>query len=340
LFAKYGLDVELHREVSWTQIRDKVVYGELDAAHAPASLPFITNLCLDSDQCACVTGLVLSLQGNGILLSNRLWTAGARDAASLRKLIFRDWGRRTYTLGVVFPYSSHRFLLRQWLQQGGIDPDVEVRIVAMPPAQMFPALTLGYLDGYCVGEPWITVAAAAGAGRRVAGSDQLAPYHPEKALMVTRDFAENRADEHERLIAALLEACAACERPEVKSSLSQLLSQPRYISASAQCILEGLSGSSSGDGASSTRVPEHPIFHRCNANDPTDGKASWIMDHLYDLLEHDVLKIPTYGRVRALKNVFRRDIFERARDRVDPEAGLIDIFDPQRSHGGREVSAA
>ena len=32
-FEKYGLHVTLQREVSWANIRDRVAFGELDAAH-------------------------------------------------------------------------------------------------------------------------------------------------------------------------------------------------------------------------------------------------------------------------------------------------------------------
>ena len=56
--------------------------GELDAAHAPAGLPFMANLGVDSDPCACVSGLVLSLEGNAITLSRRLWESGVQDAAT------------------------------------------------------------------------------------------------------------------------------------------------------------------------------------------------------------------------------------------------------------------
>src|SRR5271166_977926 len=68
LFAKYELDVELRRENSWASLRDRLVNGDLDAAQAPATLPFLANLGLESDPCECVSGLILSLQGNAITL--------------------------------------------------------------------------------------------------------------------------------------------------------------------------------------------------------------------------------------------------------------------------------
>jgi ABC-type nitrate/sulfonate/bicarbonate transport system substrate-binding protein len=230
----------------------------------------------------------------------------------LKDLIFRDWGRRTYTFGVVFPYSSQFFLLRQWLKSGGINPDVEVRVVIVPPSQMFPSLRLGYLDGYCVGEPWSSVAVEAGAGVCVATSEQLAPFHPEKVLMVRREFAEHRSEDHERLIAALIEACAWCDRVEHRNYLCDLLARPQYVNAPVECLRAGLLGPFALGERRFSQFPDHTIFSRRNANDPTDEKAAWVMDQLYELMERRVLKTPTYGRVPALKNVFRRDIYERA----------------------------
>jgi len=36
LFKQRGLRVALQREVGWATIREKILYGELDAAQAPA----------------------------------------------------------------------------------------------------------------------------------------------------------------------------------------------------------------------------------------------------------------------------------------------------------------
>ena len=298
LFQKYDLEVELHRETSWATLRDKVIYGQLDAAHAPATLPFLANLGLESDPCACISGLVLSLQGNAIAVSRQLWDQGVRDAASLRHQIYRTWGKRTYTFGVAFTFSTQDLLLRRWFKSAGIAPDAEIRIVAIPPEQMFPTLKLGYIDGYCVGEPWTTVAVQAGVACRVATSAELAPLHPEKVLMVRQSFATGRADEHERLLAALLEACISCQQPENGALLSELLCQPHYVNAPAECLKSGL-------------VEGMTIFQGDDANDPGNDKARWLMDELYELLKETVFKYQKQERTPVLKNIFRRDIFTR-----------------------------
>ena len=320
LFAKYGLEVELRRQAGWANLRDKVIYGELDAAHAPATLPFLSNIGLESDPCACVSAMVLSLQGNAITISRKLWDQGVHDAQSLREHIYKNWRRRTIRLGVVFSFSSQEFLLRQWLKTAGINPDIETRIVTVPPEQMFPTLKLGYIDGYCVGEPWNALAVQAGVGMVIATGAQLAPRHPEKVLMVRQSFAAGRADEHERLLAALLEACAFCDLPANRPMLAEMLAHSQYVNAAAECVGAGLGEALHGNAYGPVGQRGNPIFHRDNANDPSDERARWLMDGLYGLLTESEFRARNPGRAPVLKNVFRRDIFRRAKALLDQSA--------------------
>ena len=324
LFEKYDLEVQLQRESSWVSLRDKVIFGDLDAAHAPATLPFLANLGLESDPCACVSGMVLSLQGNAITLSRRLWDQGVRSAATLRERIYKDWGKRTYTFGVVSSFSSQELLLRQWLKSAGIVPETEVRIVAVPSSQMFPTLKLGYIDGYCVGEPWTSVAVQAGVGVCVATSADLAPLHPEKVLMVRQSFAAGRAEEHERLLAALLEACAFCDVPQNRPLLSEMLAYPQYVNAPTECVKAGLVGPFQMGDRKVEGLSDLAIFHEHDANEPTDQKARWIMDGLYELLQQSLFKNKALGHAPVLKNIFRHDTFERAKAALlDPCGQLV-----------------
>ncbi|MFO1478392.1 MAG: CmpA/NrtA family ABC transporter substrate-binding protein [Verrucomicrobiota bacterium] len=321
LFGKYELAVELVRESKWDQLRDKLMCRQLDAVEAPCSLPFVSNLTLESDQCAAISGMILSLQGNSIILSRHLRKEGVRDAASLRDLVFRDWGRRTYTFAVSVLHSPAHFLLNRWLRIGDLDPHVQVRIVALPPDQMFPTLKLGYIDGFCVGEPWTSLAIEAGAGTSVATSSDLAPLHPEKLLMVRRDFSESRAAEHERLIAALLESCAFCDRPENAGLLSEILSQPHYLNAPADCLKRALSPAAAGQAPAVKR--SRAVFCTGNANDPTDEKAAWIMENLYDSMDLSPARDRKFARTPVFKNILRRDIYENAVARVASQATAL-----------------
>ena len=221
MFEQCGLAVELHKEKDWAAIRDKVAGGELDAAQAPIALPLAINCGIASEPRPCVTGLILSLHGNAITFA---FPVGVRCicARTLRKAVTDAAGRRTFTLAVPFMYSSHNFILRQWLFSGGIDPDAELRIVIVPPREMFPHLSLGYIDGYCVGEPWGGLAVQAKAGVCVATSAEMRRASGQSANGA-EEFAEGRADEHERLIAALIQACAFCDKPQNRRAISDCL---------------------------------------------------------------------------------------------------------------------
>jgi ABC-type nitrate/sulfonate/bicarbonate transport system substrate-binding protein len=313
LYERYGLEVVLQREISWANVCHGIVSGALDAAHAPAALPFIASNGLESEPCPCVTGLVLSLQGSAIAISRRLWERGVHDATTLRTEIRQNQARMTYTFGVDFAFSAQHFLLRQWLQSAAINPDAEVRVVCIPPAQMFPTLKLGYIDGFCVGEPWASVAIQAQVGACVSTSADLAPLHPDKVLMVRRTFAETRADVHERLIAALIEACAYCDNPENRKTIGAVLAQPRYVNAPPDCLQAGLVGSFNQGPAGTQNFLDLNIFHRHDANNPSRDKAAWVRGRLSELLAGSESRGPFYRRHGFREDVFRHAIFERAK---------------------------
>src|SRR3954466_1665335 len=107
LFAHHGLRVQLSREVGWATIRDKIAFGELEAAHALGPLLWAMHLGLDCAPTEVCTGLILNLHGNALTLSTRLQALGVSDAGSLRDEALRRRGENKLTFGVVFPYSMH-----------------------------------------------------------------------------------------------------------------------------------------------------------------------------------------------------------------------------------------
>jgi len=313
LYAKYGLRVSLSRELGWATIRDKVVHGELDAAHAIASMPFAATLGLNSVPCECLTGLVLNLHGNAITISSDLWQRGVRDASGVRNEIARNRGKRILTFGVVYSFSSHNYLLRNWLSAAGIQPDRDVRVVVVPPAQMVANLKAGHLDGFCVGEPWNSLAARAGVGCPVSASVELDPLHPEKVLMVRRQYAEQHSEEHVALVAALLEACAYCDRPENHSLIADTLAQPQFVNVPANMLLQGLSGQFQCARTKARTIADFFIFHREDANEPSADKAGWA---LRNLRTAGAVPDPIVLNAQLGRQVYRPDVFDQARQLV------------------------
>jgi ABC-type nitrate/sulfonate/bicarbonate transport system substrate-binding protein len=308
LFAKHGVRVRLSREVGWATIREKIVYGELDAAQAPAPMLWSTSLGIDSIACPVTTGLVLNLHGNALTLSERLWEAGIRDLATLREEARRRRGERKLTFGVVFNFSSHHVLLRAWLSEGGINPDRDVRIAIVPPAQMFRNLSAGTIDGYCAGEPWNSLAVREKIGWCPTWSAAQQPGHVEKILMVTERFANAHPVEHAALIAALVEACAWCDEPANREPLAQLLSRSGYINQSARTISPALLGTFDCGHGRTENVPDFHVFHADQANLPSIAKATAIQKELVA-----AALLPAGAATAQLtRRLFREDIFNYA----------------------------
>lgn len=307
-FTRYGLDVELVREVGWATVRDKIVHGQLDAAHALAAMPFAATMGIGSVATPCVTGLVLNLQGNAITLAQSFWVAGARDALSFGAEVRRRRLETPLVFGIVSPVSSHRHLLELWLRSAGLDPGTDYRLVVVPPPQMPAHLKAGHLAGFCVGEPWNSVAIEAGLGWCPATSADLAPAHPEKVLLVREGFAAERGEEHRRLIAALRDACAWCAELETHDDLAGLLADRRFVDAPAALIRHSLSGNFwSANGQAAAPAPL-TLFHGDDANAPTAARGAWVLRHL----------IPGAARLTApafnalVRQVFRPALFESA----------------------------
>jgi ABC-type nitrate/sulfonate/bicarbonate transport system substrate-binding protein len=251
--------------------------------------------------------LVINLHGNAITLSERLWKRGVRDGHTLRQELTPQ--RRPCTFAVVHRYSSHSILLRNWLTTHGINPQHDVQIVTVPPAQVAGNLKAGHIDGYCVGEPWNSLAVMNRTGWCVATSPELAPQHPEKVLMVRRDFAEGSQDKHLRLIAALVEACRFCDRPENRERIVETLAQPHYVGAPIHALRTSMGGLFNYGHGRVEKLSDIHIFSRGNSNEPTREKAEWVTG---GLLQSGIVTDPLSIPDTAATECFRPDIFHKA----------------------------
>lgn len=276
LFRRHGVMVKLSCEVGWATVREKLLYRQLDAAHAIAGLALAMRMGIGCPSMNVVAPFVFNLHGNAITLSRDLWNRGVRDAQSLNKLLRSSPGR-VLTLGVVSRYSSHAFLVRQWLATGGIVNDDRVRTVVLPPTQMASNLAAGLIDGFCVGEPWNSVAVDSGAGWIVATSDQLAPEHPEKVLLTSERFVEEHQDQATAIVAALREACAFCDVPGNRPEVVSILRDSGYFPECDHTLHHSLIGPlplGTGEMADASRFH---IFKRHDANTPTSGRGTWLV---------------------------------------------------------------
>lgn len=242
LFAAEGLSVELVREQSWATIRDKVAVGALDGAHMLAPLPLAMTLGVTGSPVEMVAPIMLGSGGATITTASRLGLGGDRTAERLAGLVAqrREAGASQLTFGVVFPFSTHNYLLRLWMAQGGVDPDADVRITIAPPPRMAELLAGGVVEGFCAGQPWSAAAVTAGVGEVAARANDIVPDAPDKVFAVTRAFAENRADVLASLLRAVDRGLTWAEVSGNRAELAEILARPQYVGVPIEIFAQGL----------------------------------------------------------------------------------------------------
>lgn len=281
-FKKHGLEeVVLRREPSWKAIVDGVQSGQLDAAQMVAGMPLSMTLGLGGKSpLPTVSALVLSRNGNAITVQRSLYEAGATNLQTLQSVLHQSPEKR-HTFGMVHPASMHNLLLRYWLAAGGINPDQDVDLAMIPPAQMFSNLKAGNIDGYCVGEPWNSRAVQEGIGVVLATDVDIWPSHPEKVLGLREDWIEAYPKTHMALVRALLEACEYCDDRRNRSHIVELLSQNEYVGVAPEYLRPGfLDLYDTGTGGNLSSILRFNQFFVDSSPCPTRAEGLWILTQM------------------------------------------------------------
>ena len=252
--------------------------------------------------------MVLNCNGNAITLSTQLREEGVDDGDSLRRYIKRGYRPRKLALGVVSLYSSHHFILCRWLEQHGINPKEDVIITVLPPEQMVRNIAAQNIDGFCVGEPWNSLAVEEGLGWCPATSVDIADEYPEKVLATTERFYSYRPDEYMRMIEVLCKACNFCGDTANHPELLKILSKSSYLNCTPKTLAHALSGEfAMGYG----RTAEGPFIHFCctEVNRPDANRASEVFEDLCRYVDHGNLLSASKD---MLSDTYRAGIFEGA----------------------------
>ena len=287
-----GLTLQLVRESSWATIRDKVVFAHFDVAHMLAGMPIARSLGIGHLKVPMVAPCALGLGGNAITVSAPLFDAmkaegaapGAGPAingAALAKVVRKRRSAEPLVFAMVYPVSSHNYELRYWLAAAGIHPDRDVRLVVIPPALVADAISAGHIDGFCVGEPWNSMAVEAGAGRIVATKAEIWRQSPGKVLGCRKDWADANPGRLAALIRALYRAGQWADDPANHEELAELLAEPRHVGEPARIIMRALSGRVVlAPGAAPVEIADFQNFHRHAATFPWRSHALWFYSQM------------------------------------------------------------
>jgi nitrate/nitrite transport system substrate-binding protein len=345
-FEQHGLKVELHVEPSWSAVRDKVAFGLLDAAQMLGAMPIASCLGITGVPTPMITALCLNLNGNAVTLSNDLYQQmvyadiGATEPATCGRALARVIERRRsrgmdpLTFATVFGVSSHHYLLRYWMTCAGVDPDRDVRLIVVPPPRMVDHLADGSIDGFCVGEPWNTLAVQRGLGRIVITGYDIHHNGPEKVLGVRRDWARLNPRTHLAMLRALLESCRWLDDPQHRRQAAAMIAD--RIDAPLPVIEASLLGRIAMGPVGHHRVmPDFHVFSRYAANFPWRSHAAWFVEQMKRSGQVPASVDP----VVVAQQVYQPDIFRAAAGSLGLPCPTVD-YKPEGLHGAPWILAA
>jgi two-component system, oxyanion-binding sensor len=333
-----GLEVTLVREVSWSNVRDKLNIGLFDAAHLLAPVAIASSLGIGHVKVPIAAPFNLGLNGNAITVSTSLHAAimseienGRTDpmatARALARVVAtrRKDGADPLTFAMTFPFSTHNYQLRFWMAAGGVDPDEDVRLVVLPPPFMVDSLANGHVDAFCVGAPWNSVAVDLGVGHILHFVSDILERAAEKVLALRQDWSEKNPQIVAALVRAAFRAAEFIEQPENRAEAAHILARPERIGVDAEIIQRTLDGrlKISPEGAL-RQSSSYLLLGREDAARPDPVQAAWLYAQMIRWGQSSL----SPEALRTAMAVFRPDLYDAALVRKGESAapGRIGAF--------------
>lgn len=319
---KYGIKITPSKEASWAGVRDKLVNGELHAAHVLYGLVYGVQMGIGGQQKDMNVLMTLNNNGQGITLASQLKDKGVTSGATLKRLL--DNENRDFTFAQTFPTGTHAMWLYYWLGTYGINPMSDVKTIVVPPPQMVANMRIGNMDGYCVGEPWNARAIYDKVGYTVATTQDIWTDHPEKVLGCTADFVAKNPNTAMALTKAILEASRYIDATANRAAVAKLIAGKAYVNAPEEVIEGRFLGHYDNGIGKKWEDPNYMKFFN-------DGKVSfpYLSDGMWFLTQHKrwgLLKSdPDY--LAIAKKVNRIDIYTEAAKSL----GISVPTDPMRT---------
>jgi two-component system, oxyanion-binding sensor len=338
--AAEGLEVRLVREVSWSNVRDKLNIGLFDAAHLLAPVAIASTLGLGHVKVPITAPFNLGINGNAITVTHSLHAALMAEidrdrfdpmatARALSRVVEkrRKSGNEPLTFAMTFPFSTHNYQLRFWMAAGGVDPDENVRMVVLPPPFMVDSLANGHVDGFCVGAPWNSIAVDRGVGHILHFGADILPRAAEKVLAIRQSWSEKNPEIVACLIRAAMHASDFIEQTEHRTEVARILARPEYIGVDADLILRTLEGrlKISPDGTK-RESDRYLLVGREGATRPDPVQAAWLYGQMVRWGQTAMSK----DGLKSAMAVFRPDVYDaalQARGNLERRAGDFVAFD-------------
>src|SRR5437667_673729 len=182
LFKKYGIESTVAKGANWAAIRDSLSSGDNQGTHMLIGMPIASTMgLLGSPRKPMIIPWLLNRNGQAISLANKFKGKVEGDPKAIKPFVEKARGLgEPLTFAMTFPPGTHAMWTRYYLGAGGINPDRDVALITIPPAQMVANMKIGKMDGFCVGEPWNARSIADDIGFTSMNTQDLGKDPPEK----------------------------------------------------------------------------------------------------------------------------------------------------------------
>ncbi|MFA5941701.1 MAG: CmpA/NrtA family ABC transporter substrate-binding protein [Sinimarinibacterium sp.] len=339
-FEDEGLYVTVEAQANWKVLLDRVISGELDGAHMLPGQAIGATIGFGT-QADIVAPFAMGLNTLAVTVSNDVWAdmkkgiplKGGKPehpikADALKPVVkaYNAAGKK-FNMGMVFPTSTHNYMLRYWLAAGGIRPgyyapakgdiagqiDADVLISVTPPPQMPATLESGTIYGYSVGEPWNQQAVFKGIGVPVVTADQIWSRTPEKIFGVRKDWTEKNPNTTVAVTKALLRAAQwlDAENGKNREEAARIFSKPEYIGADYNVIVGPITGVYQFEKGDTRPAPDFNIYFKKEASYPYYSDAVWYLTQMRRWGQIGEAKSDAWYAETA-KKVYRPDLYAAA----------------------------
>ncbi|MGF1480078.1 MAG: CmpA/NrtA family ABC transporter substrate-binding protein [Cyanophyceae cyanobacterium] len=245
-FAKYGMtDVELSQQASWAAARDNVTIGSegggIDGGQWQMPMPHLISegMITNRQKIPMYVLAQLNTHGNGIAIAGTHAGRGLgldiANAADYIKGFQANEGRK-FKAAHTFPHVNQDFWIRYWFAAGGVNPDTDIDLLAVPPAETVQGMRIGTMDVFSTGDPWPYQIVADEIGSIAALTAEVWKFHPEEYLAIRADWVDANPKATKALLKGLMEAQQWCDQDANREELVQLVSGRKYFNIPAAVL--------------------------------------------------------------------------------------------------------
>ena len=263
-YRDQGLKVKLVKTPGWGAIRDRVIKKEHDASHFLSPMPLAMSMGLGNDPFPTSVATIQNNNGQAITLSLK---HKARRSP-------KQW--KGFTFGVPFVYSMHNLLLRYYLAENGLDPDSDVKVIAVPPPEMVGKLKDGTVDGLLAPDPYNQRAVYEQVGFIHVLSKEIWDGHPCCAFGAGDAFIAANPNTFSAVFRAVIGASLIATMATDRTEIAKKMYLPAYLDQPLGGRHPALTGTTRMAIGRFQNVPDRVLFNPV----PWHSMAVWMLTQM------------------------------------------------------------